>query len=272
MVFEITGKIALITGGASGLGLRYAKELLHNGLQGVTIADKDVSIGQKAEEELNNTFGKDKAIFVKVDVTKYNEFEDAFKATLAKFKKVDILINNAGIMDDSIWEREVAININGVIHGMILGFENYLKNFKSNTEAVIVNISSIAGLKGMGFMPIYCATKAAVVSMTQGWASPTHYSRTGVRVIALCPGPSATPLMDLEGKYLAPEYKDTIADLLEPNERNVLQRLDIVAQELVRMIKFAKTGTTWVVERDQPAYEFITPDRRTFINNSLAEN
>ncbi|XP_074025933.1 15-hydroxyprostaglandin dehydrogenase [NAD(+)]-like [Leptinotarsa decemlineata] len=269
MVFEVTGKIALITGGASGLGFRYAKELLQNGLKGVTLADMDAVSGKKAEEELRSTFGADRALFIKTDVTKYVEFEEAFQSTIKKFKNVDILINNAGIMNDSIWEKEVAINMNGLINGMLLGLEKYLKNSKQGSEAVIVNISSVVGLNAHGYMPVYCGTKAAVVTMTQAWAWPTHSKRTGVRVVALCPGPSATPLMDMEGKLWSPEYLDTIAG--GDSGGIPLQGLDVVAQELVRIIKFAENGTIWVVERDLPAYEFITPERETFRNNVLTE-
>ncbi|KAJ8959634.1 hypothetical protein NQ318_021821 [Aromia moschata] len=111
MSFNLKNKVALITGGASGIGLHYAKELLRKGAKGVTLADVNPQFGANALKGIQDEFGANKAIFVKTDVTNIHEFEDAFKKTLESFGNIDILFNNAGIMNDSVWEKEVAINI-----------------------------------------------------------------------------------------------------------------------------------------------------------------
>nr|CAI5827588.1 unnamed protein product [Callosobruchus analis] len=111
MVYEIRGKVAVITGGASGIGLEYAKELLRNQAKGVALADLNPELGTKALQEIEREFGPNKAIFIQTDVTDYNQFEDAFKKTAEKYKNIDILINNAGILNDSIWQKEIAVNV-----------------------------------------------------------------------------------------------------------------------------------------------------------------
>ncbi|KAG5874199.1 hypothetical protein JTB14_005024 [Gonioctena quinquepunctata] len=267
MVFELDGKVAIVTGGAKGLGFCYARELLKNKVKGVTIADFDAVKGTAAAETLSKEFGSDKVIFIKTDVSDKKQFEDAFRRTIETFKNCDILINNAGIMNDAIWEREVAININGVVHGMMLGFDKYLKEYKSADEAVIVNVSSIGGIKGYGHLPVYVATKFAVTGMVQSWSYPSHYERSKVRVIGLCPGATDTDLNEMEGKFIGPEYEDSIRDI--PVEQFTLQTPEFVAQEMVRVLRRSRNGALWVVEASRPAYEFILPERDIYKNNGL---
>nr|CAH7748293.1 unnamed protein product [Callosobruchus chinensis] len=70
-------------------------------------------------------------------------------------------------MDDSIWEREISVNMKGNIHGLILGMEKFLKTYRQSEEAVIVNISSVCGIECYGFLPVYCSIKLAIIGMTR---------------------------------------------------------------------------------------------------------
>nr|CAI5827587.1 unnamed protein product [Callosobruchus analis] len=208
MVYEIRGKVAVITGGASGIGLEYAKELLRNQAKGVALADLNPELGTKALQEIEREFGPNKAIFIQTDVTDYNQFEDAFKKTAEKYKNIDILINNAGILNDSIWQKEIAVNVNGVVHGMLLGMDKYLPKYRQEEEAVIVNISSTAGIQGYGHVPIYCATKHAVHGMTRSWGVPEFYEETKVRVVGIHPGVTNTPLIfNMPGSNFGGKYE-----------------------------------------------------------------
>ncbi|KAJ8959631.1 hypothetical protein NQ318_021818 [Aromia moschata] len=251
MVFELKDKVALITGGASGVGLRYAKELLRKGVKGATLADIDPQLGQTALTEIEKEFGANKAIFTKTDVTDIQQFEDAFKKTVETFGHIDILFNNAGILNDSIWQKQIAINMNGVIHGMLLGMEDYLQKYKQGSEAVI---------EFFGFIPIYSGTKSAVVAMTRNWGTPDHYQRTKVRVIAICPGVTHTPLIfDMAGRNLGEPYQQ----ILDNNLSNIpSQEPEHLASEVVKLVTDGENGTIWVVEGGQPAYEFIIPERK----------
>uniref|UniRef100_A0A6P7F033 15-hydroxyprostaglandin dehydrogenase [NAD(+)]-like n=1 Tax=Diabrotica virgifera virgifera TaxID=50390 RepID=A0A6P7F033_DIAVI len=270
-MFEVIDKVALITGGASGIGLCYAKELLRNGVKGVTIADIDVKVGEHAVEELNKEFGATKAIFIKTDVTNKDNFEAAFIQTVDVFKSVDILVNNAGIYNDRTWEKEVEVNIRGTINGIILGLETYLKKFKQADEAVIINTASIAGIRAGAWMPIYGSTKFAITGMTQCWGDPFHFQRTGVRVVAVCPGGTHTPLFEAENYSLLPEYMDAQNLASEKSGLKHRQSPEFVATEAVKIMKYARNGTLWVVECSEPAYQFILPERDTFKNNKLVE-
>ncbi|KAJ8928050.1 hypothetical protein NQ314_019420, partial [Rhamnusium bicolor] len=255
----LKGKVALVTGGASGIGLRYAKELLRNGVKGVTLADVEPKLGQTALEEIEKEFGANKAIFIKTDVADIEQFKNAFVQTLEKFKNVDILINNAGLLNDATWEKQIAVNVNGVVHGMILGLDNYLQ--KQGTDAVIVNISSIAGIGVYPCIPIYCGTKAAVIAMTRSWGTDYHYDRSKVRVIAICPGVTETPLIfNALGRNLGEPYDKWLQDNMPSWPTQLPERL---ATEVIEVIKTAQNGTIWVVEGGEPAYQYIVPEKET---------
>ncbi|KAJ8923437.1 hypothetical protein NQ315_001996 [Exocentrus adspersus] len=261
MVLNLVGKIALVTGGASGLGLQYAKELLKNGVKAVTLADVNFNFALVALSEIEKEFGPNRALFVKTDVTDKQQFENAFQKTVEKFKHVDILINNAGIFNDKIWEEEIAVNINGVIHGILLGLENYLFKYKQGPEAVIVNISSIAGLDVFPFIPIYCATKAAITALTRNWGTSDHYERTKVRVFTICPGATATPLLTgVSGRNLGAVYEDMLQEAFRGLP---VQETEHVAKELVKLIQSCPNGTVWAIEDGKPSYEYVFPERET---------
>uniref|UniRef100_A0A6P7FLL1 Alcohol dehydrogenase 2-like isoform X1 n=1 Tax=Diabrotica virgifera virgifera TaxID=50390 RepID=A0A6P7FLL1_DIAVI len=271
MVFEIKNKVALITGGASGLGLEHVKALLENGVKGVTIADVNEANGTKVTAELQEKYGKNRVIFVKTDVTDKESFENAFLATVSAFRYIDILINNAGVMLDVNMSLAVDINVKGTLNGIILGMEKYLKQYKQGSEAVILNTSSINGVNGMPIAPVYGATKFAVTGMTMCWSDPFHYERTKVRVIAICPGITETPLVAncikpetlVTPEYYKP-YKLAVEAGLLP-----MQKADHVGKEMIGVLKYAPNGTLWVIEAGAPAYQFIIEERNVFKNNVL---
>ncbi|XP_060522287.1 15-hydroxyprostaglandin dehydrogenase [NAD(+)]-like [Cylas formicarius] len=259
MVFEVKDKVALITGGASGIGLRYAKELLKQGAKGVVLADIDPDFGATALAEIDNEFGKNKAIFVKTDVIDIQQFENAFKKTVETFKNVDILINNAGILNEKAWEKEILLNVNGVVNGVLLGLENYLQKYRSGSEAVIVNASSIAGVEAYGAIPIYCATKFAVNGMTLSWGHPFHYERTKVKVVAICPGVTEVrSISDVAIRNLGPAYEE-IRRIEVPKCKS--QKPEHVAEATIEVLRKAESGTVWIIEAGEAPYKFVFPDR-----------
>lgn len=255
----ICGKVALISGGAAGIGLQYAKELLRNGLRAVTLADVNEERGIEAVEDLTREFGRNKSLYVKTDVTDKEQFADAFERTVDKFKNIDILVNNAGIMNDAIWEREIGINFVGTVIGCILGLHHYLPKYKTAKEGIIVNVASTTGLEVFGAIPIYVATKHAVVGLTQSWGTESHYKRTQVRFLALCPGPTDTTLaLDGLDKNLGPSYQDIFR---ESQPFVTLQGSEYVAKGLIHAIVNGENGSIWVVEDSETPYEVVIPPR-----------
>lgn len=97
-------------GGATGLGRYFCEELLRSGAR-VSICDLDSDAGENAQKYLSETFGKDKILFCHCDVTDYVQYEEAFQSTLAEFDGLDIVVNNAEIMNDKFWELEVDVNL-----------------------------------------------------------------------------------------------------------------------------------------------------------------
>ncbi|KAF5288181.1 hypothetical protein FQA39_LY03949 [Lamprigera yunnana] len=256
----VRGKVALITGGGGGIGLQYAKELLRNGLRGVTLADISRTNGENAVKEIKNEFGNEKVIFVKTDVADKSQYEEAFKATVEEFKNIDIVVNNAGVMNDAIWERQISTNLVGTIYGCILAIENYLPKYKSGSEGIVVNVSSTSGLEKFQAFPIYSATKRAVIGLTRAWGKDVHYDRTKVRFLALCPGVTDTPLLrECLERNLAPAYQDIMKGNLP---HLTIQPAEFVAKGLLYILNHGKNGSVWVTEHSEPTYEIVIPSRR----------
>lgn len=259
--FDIKNKVALITGGAQGLGLEYAKKLLEEGARGVTLADVNETAGEAAVVDIEQKYGKGKSIFVVCDVTNKQQYEDAFKKTVETFKNIDILINNAGIFHDKLWEKEIAVNVNGVIHGMLLALDNFIPKYKSGSEGLIVNISSIAGIHAYDVIPIYCGSKFAVHGMTISWGTPNHYERTKVRVVGVCPGVTDTDLLrNCVGLTLGEPYE---AMRLKSLPDLIIQTPEQMADGMMTIIKKAPNGTMWVVEGGSKPFLFKIPDYTT---------
>ncbi|KAK9732212.1 short chain dehydrogenase [Popillia japonica] len=262
----IENKVAIITGGASGIGFRYATELLANGLKAVTLADTDDVKGDEAVAIISKDFSSEKVLFVKTDVTCKSQLENAFKRTVETFGQLDILVNNAGIMVENAWEKMLSINLTGTIYGCLLAMEEYFPKYKSGDETVIVNISSIVGLQGASILPIYTASKHAVIGLTTSLGKPDQYEMTRTRIVAICPGPTDTPLMqDLVKKAFNQRYVDLTRNLLK-NYNMQLQKADIVPKCLVRAIEEGGNGSVWVVEDDE-IYEVEIPDRQQMKKN-----
>jgi len=255
----IKGKTALVTGAATGIGLEYVKALLKNGAQNVAVCDVDVRKGENAVRELQKEYGADRVIFIKTDVTNVAEMEDAFKKTHTTFKALDIVINNAGILDESKWELLIAINFNSVVRGTLLGLQ-YMGKDKGGKGGVIVNIASILGLAPLSASPVYVATKHAVIGLTRSIGLPYHFDRTGVRVMAMCPGVTDTPLFnEAHRRMLREEWGD---EFQRATVELPKQKPEIVATGMIHLIEKGSSGSVWVVEGGEPAYEVRIPDRQ----------
>ncbi|CAH1108280.1 unnamed protein product [Psylliodes chrysocephalus] len=269
MVFNLDGKVAVVTGGASGIGLHYAKELLRNGVQGVTLADVNPTNGDIAIKEIDNEFGINRAIFVKTDVRDRQQLENAFQKTVEKFRFFDILVNNAGILNDAIWEEQIDINVNGTIHGILLAIDDFFPKYKQSHEGVIVSIASTAAVDCYVHIPIYSATKAAIVALTRAWGTPEIYETKKTRFFSVAPGVTFTPLIfDMYGRNLGPVYEEYLRNHLDKGLWPS-QEPDHVAKELMKLIKFAHNGSMWIVEGGDPAYEYIQADRYVQKKNVL---
>ncbi|XP_017776587.1 PREDICTED: 15-hydroxyprostaglandin dehydrogenase [NAD(+)]-like [Nicrophorus vespilloides] len=256
MSYNFNGKVALVTGGANGIGICMVRELLKNGVKGVVMADVNSTLGEKYSKELG-----DKVYFMKVDVTNKQQLESAFKMAFTKFGGLDIVCNNAGIFDEVNWEMTIAVNINAVVQGTLLGFQ-YMGKDKNGKGGVIVNTGSILGLQAIASGPVYSGTKHFVVNFDRAFGTPFYYDRTGVKVVTICPGITDTILLKqvkgLEAFDGLTKYANDqlMAMPLQPAEN--------VARGMITAISQGENGSAWVAALNKPAYEEKAP-KPTFV-------
>ncbi|XP_011647743.1 peroxisomal hydratase-dehydrogenase-epimerase-like [Pogonomyrmex barbatus] len=248
---EIKGQVALVTGAASGIGKAYAVELLNQGAK-VAICDINTEEGEKLVETLAAKYGKDRVIFSQCDVTDYPQFEESFQTTIAEFGHIDIVINNAGIMNDRFWELEVDINLNGVIRGTLLA-QRFMGTDRGGQGGIVINTGSNVSINPYVSVPIYSATKAAIVNFTRAFGDQYHVDLTGVKVMALCPSATDTKLVrDVNRKLLLARYEDAWQ---RDTASSIPQRAEHVAKALIHVLSSGKSGSVWMVEKDQPPHE-----------------
>jgi len=189
------GKVALVTGGGSGIGEAIVKEMAGRGAR-VVVADFDVPAAERVASEMG---GKDQAAAVKVDVADPVAVEAMVRFTTETYGRLDIAVNNAGIGgeanptgDYSIdsWKRVIDVNLNGVFYGVRYQIPAMLQN----GGGAIINMASILGSVGFATSAAYVAAKHGVVGLTKSAA--IEYATQGIRVISVGPGFIATPLID----------------------------------------------------------------------------
>jgi len=191
---KLKNKIAIITGGASGIGRACAILFAKEGAK-VVIADINVAGGKKVERGIKN-LGQE-AFFVECDVVKPLQVKNLIKTTLGKYKNIDILVNNAGIylhgtveaMEERDYNRLMDINLKGPF----LCSKYAIPIMKKNKSGIIINIDSELGIVAEPESPAYCASKAGLIHLTKSMA--LEYTKYGIRVNCVCPGPIDTPLL-----------------------------------------------------------------------------
>jgi len=185
---RLAGKVAMITGGAHGMGEADAKLFAKEGAK-VIIADIVEEEGHKVETEIVETGGE--ATFVSLDVTNEDQWKEVVATAVSKFGKLDILVNNAGIsgsfdpdiMSTGAWDKLMEINAKGVFLGIKYAIPEMLKVGSGS----IVNISSISGIVGQDYIHMgYNASKGAVRILTKSAA--VQYAKDGIRVNSVHPG------------------------------------------------------------------------------------
>ncbi|HVH05008.1 MAG TPA: glucose 1-dehydrogenase [Myxococcota bacterium] len=191
---RLAGKVALITGGGSGIGLEAARLFAAEGAK-LLLVDADAQRGQAAEKELGGA-----AAFLHADVSQASEVEAAIAQAERRFGALHVLFNNAGIFpdgdglpeetDESVFDRVIAVNLKGVFFGCKYG----IPALRRAGGGSIVNTASFVALMGAATAQIaYTASKGAVLAMTREIA--VAHAKQGIRANALCPGPVNTPLL-----------------------------------------------------------------------------
>ena len=184
-------RVALVTGGANGIGARVARRLAEAGAR-VVIADVDSTAGERLAGELAG-------VFVRCDVSRADDNRSAVDSALERFGGIDIAFLNAGVgqssplldgFDDASYRQMIGVNLDGVVYGLVA----VLPALRARGGGDVVVTASLAGLTPMPMDAVYTATKHAVVGLVRSVA--VNCAGDGIRVNALCPGFTDTTMID----------------------------------------------------------------------------
>lgn len=253
---ELEGKTAVITGGASGIGLATAKRF--------AASNVNLVLGDIEEEALAGVVEEFRAagasvLGVRTDVTVEDDVVALREAALAEFGAVHVVFNNAGVSagvtigtPTKIWNWVLDVNLNGVIHGL----NAFVPLFLEQNEGHVINTASLAGLGGAPGMGPYCASKFAVVGLSESLFHELAFTGKQVGVSVLCPGFVRTRIFESERNM--PE------ELVEENDNPTAQLIGELASQAVNAgidpadvasaVEHAvRTNTFWILTHERSA-------------------
>ena len=259
MASSVSGKIAFVTGGASGIGAALTTKLVDRDAE-VWIADRQIGPAQELAQRLNSRGGKAHAI--ELDVRNYSSFERAVAEAVQQSGRIDYLFNNAGIgvagevdsytLDD--WNDVFDVNLRGVVHGIQAVYPIMI----GQRSGHIVNTASLAGLITTVGQASYTATKHAVVATSK--TLRLEAERHGVQVSVLCPGAVRTPILT-GGQYGRKMTGVSDEEVLKFWERTRPMAPEMFAERALRavlrgdaiIVVPARWKAFWYLERLSPA-------------------
>ncbi len=240
-LLSLDGKVGVISGAASGIGLGVATRLAEAGAI-VALLDIDDKKGKAAEQELR---GKGfKALFVHCDVTSDSSTGDAVKAVVAEFGKVDVLVNNAGVavrknaVDISESEWDLAVNV--MLKGTYMVSHHVLPHMIEAGSGSIINTGSGWSLTGGENAVSYCAAKGGILNLTRAMA--IDHGRNNIRVNCVCPGDIDTPMLRSECEQLGEDPEQFMKEAADRPLNRVGTPVDVANAVLF----FASDLSTWV--------------------------
>lgn len=201
---DFSGKVALVTGGANGIGKATVHAYAKAGAK-VAVVDRDQAGAEAVASAVKLANGD--AISVAADVTKADDVQNYVRATLEAYGRIDCFFNNAGIegdvasivdYDEAMFDQIMTVNVKGVF----LGMKHVMPVMIQQGAGAIVNTASVAGITGTPLMPAYCASKHAVIGLTK--VASGEVARSGVRVNCVCPGPVSTRMIESLQSQLMP--------------------------------------------------------------------
>ncbi len=243
---RLEGKVAIITGGASGMGAEECRIFAREGAK-VVIADVSEDLGRQVEAEIAESGGD--AVFMKLDVTSEADWQATVEATVARYGKLDILVNNAGIsgthhpdsMSAEAWDTFMDINAKGVF----LGMRAAIPQMQAVGGGSIVNISSISGIVGQSAIHMgYNASKGAVRIVTKSAA--VQYAQDGIRVNSVHPG--VMPPMRSSSAARNPEMQSPMVDAVPMRRRGRTEEVGFAVLFLASDEASYITGAELVVD------------------------
>jgi NAD(P)-dependent dehydrogenase (short-subunit alcohol dehydrogenase family) len=248
-MFRLDGKVALITGAASGIGEATARAFAAAGAM-VWIADRDAGNGQRVAASLEGD-GR-RARFVELDVTREEDCQRAAAAVAAAHGALDVLVNNAGIGHVGTIATTTAADLDRLhavnVRGLFSVTKAFIGPMLARRAGVIVNMASNAGVLGLRDRLAYCTTKAAVVGLTKAMAM--DHATDGIRINCVCPGRVMTPWVSARIQ----EYPDPDAALKEMASTQAIGRMGTPEEIAAAVLYLASdeaafiTGTALLID------------------------
>ena len=247
----LTNRMAVVTGAGSGIGRAIAQRLAAAGAA-VAVIDLDQPAAQETAQLITRTNGR--AASYRADVSRAAELDAAVTAAIGDLGPLDIMVNNAGVLDgycnvdeldEEVWRRVLDIDLTGVF----LGCKRALTEMLPRGRGRIINMASVAGLGGTGGGAAYIAAKHGVVGLTRQMA--VVYSSRGITVNCVCPGPILTGLRQHSQEILGPGVPDMRTRGVAVNEEQIRARIP--------------AGTRGTVEDIAAAVGFLASDEAGYI-------
>lgn len=263
---ELSGKVAVVTGAASGIGLAMCERFVDEGMK-VVLADVDEAGLAAADDRLRGR-GGDTALF-RCDTASEAAVTELAAFTIDRFGSAHVLCNNAGIggLGDAwidpmaLWERVVGVNLYGVIHGI----RSFLPIMNEQGEGHIVNTASMAGLGPMPGLAPYNVTKHGVVALSEGLYLELKATGSPVEVSVLCPGYVKTRLVERETGTPQTPMANTMFEIVRDGVEDGIDASEVAAQ----VVDAIRADQFWIlthpesrhqpVERMQRAADGVNP-------------
>lgn len=243
---RLEGRVAVVTGSATGIGKAIATRLGEEGSR-VVVADRRADLGAATAEMI------DEALFQECDVSDAAQVRTLMERTVERFGGIDILVSNAGIpgsgapaheMAEDDWDRVIAVNLRGVF----LCAKYAIPALERSGRGVIVNTASTFGMVGAHHAPAYCASKGGVIALTRQLA--VDYGPRGIRVNAICPG-----------------YVDNDMDFRRSRMASVAAAENLAARESTAALQ--PLGRQAATEEIAAAVAFLVSDDASFMTGAI---
>ncbi|XP_047995470.1 15-hydroxyprostaglandin dehydrogenase [NAD(+)]-like [Leguminivora glycinivorella] len=250
MAKELKNKTVAITGGAVGIGFEIADRFLQKGAKTIIILDINEKQGAEAVKTLNSKHGNNKTVFIKCDVT--SDLEAVSKNIFDLYKHVDVLVNNAGVLNELAPRKTIEINVTALIEWSFK-FWNHMRKDQGGNGGTIINLASIYGFRVDPYLPAYQASKFAVQGFTKSLGHAYNFKRSGVRVVAVNPGFTETALTEAPKGF--DKDRQYMSDLSKFLQEQAWQQVASVGQAAVDVFERAESGTAWLIEGGRPIVE-----------------